>query len=80
VNRKQRRVRQERRTYDGPRMGTAATMALGRVMAQASSLGVQATDKYISDNMLVAGFLPDGRGGWRSMTPVERNRWLGKDA
>jgi hypothetical protein len=80
VNRKQKVRRHQRRTYTGPRNPTAATMALGRVNAAASEAGVQATPQYINDNMTAAGFLPDGTGGWRSMTPVERKRWLGKDA
>jgi len=68
------------RTYTGPRNPTAATMALGRVHAQADREKVQATQEYIDKNMTLAGFLPDGSGGWRAMTPVERKRWLGGDA
>lgn len=67
------------RTYTGPRNPTAATMALGRVHAQADREKVQATQEYLDKNMTLAGFLPDGNGNWRAMTPVERKRWLGKD-
>ena len=80
MNHKQRERKRRQRTYTGPRNPTAATMALGRVHAQANDDHVQATPQYIEDNMMAAGFLPDGTGGWRSMTPVERKRWLGKDA
>lgn len=60
---------------------TAVTLALGKVHAQADREGVRApSPEYIEDNMRAAGFLPDGNGSWRSMTPVERKRWLGKDA
>jgi hypothetical protein len=67
------------RTYTGPRNPTAATMALGRVHAQADREKVQATQEYLDKNMTLAGFLPDGNGNWRAMTPVERKRWLGKE-
>ncbi len=80
MNRKQKVRRHNRRTYTGPRNPTAATMALGRVNAAANEAGIQITPDYTRDNMMAAGFLPDGTGGWRSMTPVERKRWLGKDA
>ena len=80
MNHKQRERKHRQRTYTGPSSPTAATMALGRVHAVASNTGVQATPQYIEDNMMTAGYLPDGSGGWRSMTPVERKRWLGKDA
>lgn len=80
MNAKQRKRQYAKRTYDGPRMPTAATMALGRVHAQASAARVQLTPTYTSNMMMAEGFLPTGDGGWRSMTPVERKRWLGKDA
>lgn len=54
-------------------------MALGRVHVQADREKVQATQEYLDKNMTLAGFLPDGHGNWRAMTPVERKRWLGKD-
>lgn len=79
MNRKQKARRHMRRTYTGPSLPTAVTMALGRVHAQADREKVQATQEYINKNMTLAGFLPDGSGGWRSMTPVERMRWLGKE-
>jgi hypothetical protein len=80
VNRKQRKRLHRQRTYDGPRNPTAATLALGRVHAKASDESITITPQYIEDNMMLAGFLPDGSGGWRAMTPVERKRWLGKEA
>ena len=80
MNRRQRERQYQRRTYTGPSSPTAATMALGRVHAEADAKRVQATSQYIEDNMMLAGFLPSGDGGWRAMTPVERKRWLGRDA
>jgi hypothetical protein len=79
VNRKARRRKYMRRKYTGPIAPTAVTMALGRVHAQADREKVQATQQYIDKNMTLAGFLPDGNGSWRAMTPVERTRWLGKE-
>ena len=80
MNFKQRKAKHARRTYDGPRNPTAATIALGRVNAAGNEAGVQITSEYIEHNMMLAGYLPTGDGSWRAMTPVERKRWLGKDA
>ena len=80
MNLKQRKRKHMQRTYDGPRNPTAATIALGRVNAAANEAGVPVTEQYIQDNMLAAGYLPNGNGNWRAMTPVERKRWLGKEA
>jgi hypothetical protein len=55
-------------------------MALDAIHAKADRDKVQATQQYIDKNMTLAGFLPNGNGGWREMTPVERVRWLGRDA
>jgi len=80
MNQKQRARKHQQRTYNGPRNPTAVTIALGRVNAAASEAGVQVTSTYVQNMMMTAGYLPDGDGRWRSMTPVERKRWLGKDA
>ena len=80
MNRKQRQRKLEhRKVHAGA--PTAVTMALGRVHSQADKEGVRApSPEYIEENMNRAGYLPDGNGSWRSMTPVERKRWLGRNA
>jgi hypothetical protein len=80
VNRRQRKRLHDRRTFSGPPAPTPITMALNAIHAKAKRESVQATQQYLDKNMTFAGFLPKGDGGWREMTPVERVRWLGKDA
>ena len=81
MNRKQRsRKLDHRRQHIKAATPIAVVHALGKVHEQAFRDRVQVTEQYLNDNMTAAGFLPTGNGRWRSMTPVERKRWLGRDA
>lgn len=71
MNRKKRRLLLAKRRNPPPPRPTPASLALAEVMARANGKG----ESFVRLQMQLAGFLPNGSGGWRPMTEHEKEMW-----